>query len=62
MKLSLIKSVSLGLIPTLLKERVNFEINLIELGFPKLSNFIETVKDVISIENVGKNNTVAKFN
>ncbi|CAD8048790.1 unnamed protein product [Paramecium primaurelia] len=54
--------VSLAQIPTLLKERVNFELNLIELGFPKLKNFIESVKDVITIENSGRNNFIAKLN
>ncbi|CAD8140976.1 unnamed protein product [Paramecium pentaurelia] len=49
-------------IPTLLKKRVSFELNLIELGFPKLRNFIETVKDVIQIENNGRNNVIAKLN
>ena len=34
--------------------------NLGELGFPKLKNFIESVKDVILIENTGKNNFIAK--
>ncbi|CAD8057815.1 unnamed protein product [Paramecium sonneborni] len=47
----LIKSVSLKKIPKLQKERVYFELNLIELGFSKLNNFIDTIKDVIQIEN-----------
>lgn len=41
---------------------MTFELNLIELGFPKLKNFIESVKDVIQIENSGRNNFVAKLN
>jgi hypothetical protein len=45
-----------------LKERVSFELNFIELGFPKLKNFIESVKDAITIENSGRNNFVAKLN
>ncbi|CAD8057819.1 unnamed protein product [Paramecium sonneborni] len=44
-------SVSLKKIPKLQKERVYFELNLIELGFSKLNNFIDTIKDVIQIEN-----------
>ncbi|CAK66595.1 unnamed protein product (macronuclear) [Paramecium tetraurelia] len=54
-------SVSFTQIPKLLKKRVNFKINLIDLGFPKLRNFIESIKEEISIEKNGRNNVIVKL-
>ncbi|CAD8132313.1 unnamed protein product [Paramecium octaurelia] len=53
--------VSFTQIPKLLKKRVNFKINLFELGFPNLRNFIESNQDMISIEKNSKNNVIAKL-
>lgn len=54
------EGVSLAQIPTLLRERMGSEMNLGELGFPKLKNFIESVKELIHVENMGKNNYIAR--
>lgn len=55
------EGVSLAQIPQLLKERIGGDLNFAELGFPKLKNFMESVKDIIQIENSVRNNYVAKL-
>ncbi|KAM3134972.1 hypothetical protein pb186bvf_012972 [Paramecium bursaria] len=54
------EGVSLAQIPQLLKERIGGDLNFAELGFPKLKNFMESVKDIIQIENSVRNNYVAR--
>lgn len=42
--------ISLAQIPLNLKKNVPFEVNLVELGFPKLKNMLNTLGDKISLE------------
>ena len=42
--------ISLAQIPQNLRKSANFEINYIELGFPKLKNFLATLSNTLQIE------------
>lgn len=42
--------ISLAQIPQNLRKSAAFEINYIELGFPKLKNFLATLSNILTIE------------
>jgi len=55
------RGISLAQIPFHLKKKLKFNVDFQELGFPKLKNFLTTLKNLVIIESVGTNHTCVKL-
>ena len=53
--------ISLAQIPFHLKRKLKFPVDFQELGFPKLKNFLSTLKNLVVIQSAGTNHTYVKL-